>query len=85
MLTITAAFSMSHDIFVDVLTNKSALRTVKQKYQPFSDHIAYAWIFRQSQHVQNSDKAQALKFFVANRLVPERLTYLSSQKHFCFV
>ncbi|XP_063977853.1 ATP-dependent RNA helicase DHX30-like [Diachasmimorpha longicaudata] len=77
MLTISAAMAAEGDIFTGVLQNKEAVRLIKKKYHPSSDHASLAWLYQQWLSYANLGRYEVRDFCFKSRLYPERMYTLN--------
>lgn len=79
MVTIASAMSADSEIFCGTLLDKQAIRRVKQKYHPSSDHVSIGWIFAQWAEYAKGGFERAKSFCWRTKLYPERMYTLSSK------
>ncbi|XP_015124522.1 ATP-dependent RNA helicase DHX30 [Diachasma alloeum] len=77
MLTISAAMAAESDIFSGVLQNKEAIRLIKKKYHPSSDHVSLVWLYQQWLSYANAGRYEVRDFCFKSRLYPERMYTLN--------
>ncbi|XP_008559480.1 ATP-dependent RNA helicase DHX30 [Microplitis demolitor] len=76
-LSVVSVMSSESEIFTGVLQQKGAIRAIKEKYHPTSDHISLAWLFEQWNLFNQQGRFASRDFCLQNRLYPDRMYTLS--------